>query len=563
MTAPPPLPAAPSPGEVLAGAVTGSLTGTAAVIMCMPCERSGGYFVPTAELVLADLTGRRDPHPVLALARRLAIMPPETPGPRVLVLFDDLDVGRNWILPPDPPATERLWPAVRAAALRALDTGPGGPRADVELLSDWLDRHRARAVYEQAVRRDTARFLASLTRTDTAGPGAGELAAARRLMTAQPARRRRHPPPRGHAGRHGLRLRAARHLANYAVQGRMMAAASPAAYLTGGTEETEKMAVFCPAFTRLTTIAPPHAPAPGSAAAPGERDGRELVAAAIPERFADLRGCLPLYLEDLPGTPGAVVPGLAADIVSAIGKVLTPGTARTGAAEVAALNRILPGGAANRERAAGLLDLLLSVVGAPPDPARPGADPAGEAARKLFGHLASRWQDDALATEHRRHLRTLAHLSRAVGDGDGDEAEQVALALTGSLATAPGGWWHPYLSDIDVMPLRTRQPTADQVARLHQIYQDTPRPAWVYLNTGACPGVAGTVTDPRMRLFVAEHLPDLTPPERRLLGDLVGASRLLAGDAGVYERFRAALTSPAVTGPAAGTAAAATAGRRR
>jgi hypothetical protein len=520
--------------------VADTLTGIAAVITCMPCERAGGYFVPCAELVLADLTGRRDPHPVLALPRRLTTASPEPSAPQVLVLFDDLDVCRNWILPPDPPALERLWPTVRSATLRARDTGPGGPRVDVALLSHWLDHRHARAVFEQAVRLDTARFLASLTRTTTGRDmepdAAAQLAAARHLMTDQLARRRRHSPPGDRADDHEIRIRAARHLANYSVQGRMVAAASPATYITGGAEETEKMGVFCPAFTRLPT-------APAAASAEGS--GWELVAAAIPARFADLRGCLPLYLEDLPGTPGAVVPGLAADIVAAIGKVLTPGTAQTGAAEVRALNRILGGGVANRERAAGLLDLLLSVIDNPPDPAQPGADPAGEAARKLFGHLASRWEDDALATEHRSHLQALVHLTRAVGEG-----EVVALALTGSLTTAPGGWWHPYLSDIDVMPLRARRPSPEQIHRLHRIYEDVPRPAWVYLNTGACPGVAGTVTDPRTRLFVAEHLPDLTPPEQRLLGDLVGMSRLLAGDAGIYERFRAAVSCPPDPAPA-------------
>lgn len=533
-------PPAPSPADALAGAVAGELTGIAVMITCMPCEQAGGYFVPCAELVLADLAGRRDPHPVLALPRRLTTASSEPSVPWVLVLFDDLDVRRNWILPPDPPALQRLWPAVRSATQRALDTGPGGPRADVSLLSDWLDERQARGVYEQAVRQDTDRFLASLTRTatgqDIKQDAAAQPAAARHLMTSQLARRRRHSPPGDPADDHRIRVRAARHLANYSVQGRMVAAASPTAYITGGAEETVKMGVFCSAFARLPT-APP--------AAAGKGQGRELVTAAIPPRFADLRGCLPLYLEDLPTTPGAVVPGLAADIVAAIGKILTPGTTQTGAAEARALNRILAGGAANRERAAGLLDLLLSVIDDPPDPSQPGADPAGEAARKLFGHLASRWEDDALVTEHRRHLQALVHLSRTVG------GEPVALALTGSLTTAPGGWWHPYLSDIDVMPLRAHQPSPEQVHRLHQIYEDVPRPDWVYLNIGACPGVAGTVTDPRMRLFVAEHLPDLTSPERRLLGDLIKKSRLLAGDARIYERFRAAVTGPPNPAPTA------------
>lgn len=495
--------------------VAGALAGTAVTIMRFPCDRAGGCFVPTAELVQADLEGRRDPHPVLALARRLARRPPAS---RVLVLFDDVDVTRNWLLPPDPPLVSSLWPAARSAALAAFPDR----LVEVELLSRWLRARQALAVYEDAVTDDAAVFLTSMN-----GPKPAletRAGAARQLMNLQIARWRRFAAG-GEEREH--RLRAARHLANYSVQGQMVVAASPTSYLLAGPEEADKMSVFTPGMT-------------GLASGP---DGRlaevELVDAAIPAEYGELRQVLPLYLADLPRIPCAVKPALAADIVAAIGKLLTPETASCGADEVRALNHAIGGGHLNRRRTAELLLELLHLrhvetgIG-------PGAEPFGEAARKLFGHLAVRWQDSALTREHHRHLRTLDHLRDAVPDG-----EPVALVLTGSLTTAPGGWWHPFLSDIDVMPLRRCEPSPGQVERMKRIYENTPRRPWVYLDTGACPGVAGIDQDPQQRLFVAEHLPSLMAAELRLLGGLLDESRFLGGDRGIYDGFRAAFNAGA------------------
>jgi hypothetical protein len=498
--------------DIALGCLAGTLADTAAVIMCLPCTRSGGYFVPTSDLVLADLTGRRDPHPVYGLARRLADGFP--PGAsRVMVLFDDLDVRRNWILPPDCPAVGSVWPAVRSAVRAVLPA----ELADVALLSEWLQAHQALNAYEDAVEKYTQRFLASLTEPKTTVPY--------RLMTRQLTRRHHFAATAGSAeARQQIRLRAARHLANYAVQGRVMVEASASAYLVSGDEEAEQMGVFAPGFPALTV--PPPEP-------PGNRDGARLITSVIPARYTDLRGSLPLYLADLPKTPGAVVPGMVLDIVAALGKLLTPGTVEVGAAELTALNAVLPGGPANRHRAAVIVDALTTAL-RPQGGPRSAPGLIGEAARKLFGHLAVRWDDDALTTQHRWHQAVLTHLATVLPDD-----EPVALAVTGSFTAAPGGWWHPFLSDIDVMPLRAREPSLAQLERLQRIYDGTPRPAWVYLNAGACPGVADIVHDPRRRLFVAEHVRLLDTAERRLLGTLLRPSRFLAGDRSIYNAFQA------------------------
>lgn len=513
----------------LTNLLAGTLAGTAVAIMCMPCARTGGYFAPTSDLVLADLTGRRDPHPVFGLAHRLTEHPPG--APRVLALFDDLDVERNWMLPPDAPRVADLWPAVRSAARAVLPVD-----AEVALLSEWLHSLSALDAYEHAVAAYANKFMESLA--------SGEPTAARWLMSGQLARRRRFAPPGGGTvDETEIRVRAARHLANYAVQGQAVVDGAAAIYLLGGEEEAEKMSVFAASFRALA--------APPSSRSDEATEGSVgLVASAIPAPFAELRGSLPLYLDDLPATPGAVMPGLAADIVTALGKLLTPGVRDAGAAEISALNNVLSGGPANKQRVTSILNQLLPALATPATPAsRASYEPASgppvddrslrsieHTARKVFAHLASRWDDDALTEQHQRHRDVIAHLAAALDTTLGEE-HSVALALTGSFTSAPGGWWHPYLSDIDVMPLRYREPSPAQIADLQEIYDATPRPPWVYLNIGACIGVGGLTRDPRTRFFVAEYLPTLDSGERRLLGNLLAASRFLAGDRGIYDAF--------------------------
>jgi hypothetical protein len=71
----------------------------------------------------------------------------------------------------------------------------------------------------------------------------------------------------------------------------------------------------------------------------------------------------------------------------------------------------------------------------------------------------------------------------------------VALALTGSLAESAEGVWHPYFSDIDVMPLFATRQASDLVSRVRLAYDVPTRPTWVHLNEGARKGVAGLTHD--------------------------------------------------------------------
>jgi hypothetical protein len=499
----------------LAGPV---LAETAVAIMCMPCRRVGGHFVPTAELVLADLSGRQDPHPIHRLAerlrdRRLTNELSARDAHRVLIVFDDLAVSRSWMLPPDAPEVDTLWPNVAATAERVLD-GCDRP-TQVVRFSELLARNGAISAFDDLVDVHAARLHAGLSGPD---------GSAKQMMSNEIAHRRRFAAALGGHPPGDVRELAALQLANYAAQGHLVAAWQVAAYIPWTREEISRMAIFTPGFASTVTQAS-YERVPTTKAAP-TADPTALVAAAIPADYQDLRSALPLYLRDLPATPGAVVPGVAADIVVAIGKLLKPGMSGAGARELAALNDVLAGGPVNRACVA----RLLAKIG--------GGDHLGwerdALPIKLFCHLASRYPDEALLEQAARNQRILAHLAARVPTA-------VALALTGSAAKAPEGLWHPYLSDIDVMPLRDHPPGADQAEEITAIYAQLPRPPWLYVNTGATTGYGGLTRDPTSTLFATSELGRLTAHEMAYLTGLTSRMRFLAGDQTIYDRYAEAV----------------------
>lgn len=509
------------------------LADTAVAIMCMPCQRTCGYFTPTADLVLADLTGREDCHPIHpfaawcrepALRSRLAGR-----ASRILVLFDDLAVTRSWMLPPNPPDLDDLWPDIHATAtmLTAHTLCP----VDVARFSEFLDRYAVRATFESLVAEYAHDFTAALSSPNSA---------LKRAMEHELARRRRFAHETGKPTPvKALQERAARQLANYAAQGTLLRRWGIAAYLPWMSAEVELMTAREPAFWSnvLDFFYDQHPRVPTADDALG----------AIPDAHKELRTTLALYLRDLPATPGAIVPGLVTDVMAALSKLLTPGLLASGAREITALNRVLPGGSMNRQR----VDALLSTS----RQSDLSAWRREVTTKKLWCHLASRYDNHALDREYRRHHTVLKGLVACVPSGAG-----TALALTGSLTKAPDGMWHPYLSDIDVMPLHRHAADNAAVEGIRQAYDSAPKPPWLYLNTGAQVGVAGLVRDPYVSLFAADQITTLSAHEFAYLDRCTECVRFVGGDRDTYgifvatvaaERHRRARTRPLI--PTAGT----------
>ncbi|WP_160050840.1 hypothetical protein [Nocardiopsis sp. FR4] len=480
----------------------------AAAIVCVPCRRQGGHFLPTSELVLASLDGTEQRHPVFQLAA-LTRSPRTVSELRrrgveeIVVVVDDLAVPRSWMLPSAAATVADLWPDLCASFTRVLEGGPIPCRVTLwSRLVEGLD-------YEGEVGRVAVLCEGSAT------PEKDPLHTA---FGTEIAKRRRFERETGRGDTaEVMRRRAAAQVANYAAQGKLLHAWGLNTYLAWTVEETGLMAVVEPGFTDLVLKA-----TYGSL-----QQNQEEPWGAFPVDFSELREELRLYADDLERTPGRVRPELATTLLNALAQLLTPGTQSAAARQVRAFNHVLSGGQANRLRTERLLEEALRL------PLIPGWA-VEQTVKKLFCQLASRYGDDEADAEYTRHVDVVRSLSRRL---PAHRREHVALALTGSLALAPAGIWHPFFSDIDVMPLFSTPPPEGLVAAVRASYTSTPRPPWLYLNEGAKQGLAGLTHDPTRGMFVADRLHTLTDTEYGKLSRLVAPMRHVGGSPAVFTTF--------------------------
>lgn len=489
-----------------------SLSSAAVAIMCLPCRRRGPYFAPTDEWVLADLDGNDGRHPLYGLAARLC--EPSTVAQlrhtgvtEVVVLVDDLAVTRSWMLPPDPPDLTVLWQRLRATAESVLHHV--GLPTRITRLSDLLRQRGETAMFTDLV---ASHITAYRCAVEDRG---GDL---QRRMTGEIRRRHRFARIRNAPlDRAETRDLAAAQLANYSAQGVLMRHWRIATYLPWTTTETNLMSAIDTTFPSLV--------APWTYAPTAVATGTDALA-GIPRERADLRATLALYLRDLPDTPGTVVPGLIADATAAIGAMVTPGMTHTGLRHITALNRVLPGEQINRGRVAAFTKQLTDV---------PADDLDDHTLTQLWCQLVSRYTDDANRTEYARRHRIIGNLLQRL-----PTHTQTALVLTGSTTRAPNGRWHPFLSDIDVMPLHTHPPSPPERRVLDAVYAGTATPVWLYLNTGARAGVGGLTRDPAVSLFAADQLTTLTRDEFAYLRRAMTIAQYVGGNPETYRAFTTA-----------------------
>lgn len=480
----------------------------AAAIVCVPCRRQDGHFLPTSELVLASLDGTEQRHPVFQLAALMrspcTVSELHRRGvEEIVVVVDDLAVSRSWMLPPTATTAADLWPSLRASFTKVLEEGPIPCRVTLwSRLVEGLD-------YEEEVGR-----LAALCEENTTS----EDHPLQMAFGAEIAKRRRFERETGRGDtEETTRRRAAAQVANYAAQGRLLRTWRLNTYLAWTAEETGLMAAVEPGFADLVLKAT-YGSLPRNQEEPW---------GAFPADFSELREELRLYADDLERTPGRVRPELAIALLNALAQLLTPGTQPAAARQVRAFNQVLSGGQVNRLRTERLLEEVLRL------PLIPGWA-VGQTVKKLFCQLASRYDDDEADAEYTRHMHVIRSLNRRL---PANAREHVALALTGSLALAPAGIWHPFFSDIDVMPLFSTPPPEGLVSAIRTSYTSTPRPPWLYLNEGAKQGLAGLTHDPTRGMFVADRLHTLTDVEYGKLSRLVAPMRRVGGSPAVFTTF--------------------------
>lgn len=420
-------------------------------------------------------------------------------------MVDDLAVARSWMLPAGATTVAELWSSLRSSLTDLLSVGRLPCR--VALWSQLVTEERYD--YEAEVARVAARCKAgTIHENDPLRTAFGDEIAKRRRFERATGR-----------GDHEemMRRRAADQVANYAVQGRLLRMWGLGAYLAWNAEELALMTTVDPEFAALV-LEDTYDASPSRRRDPWN---------TFPAGFDALRAELRLYVDDLERTPGRVQPGLADTLLDAVAQLLTPGTRPAAARQIRAFNRVLSAGQVNRARVGELLEEALRI------PARPG--PAMEQTiKKLFCQLSSRYTDADVETEYTRHMGIVHDLAQRLPSRT---REHVALALTGSLAQGPTGMWHPFFSDIDVMPLFSTPPHADLLTAVRTAYTVTPRPPWLYLNEGAKQGLAGLTHDPVQGLFVASRLHMLTNAEYGKLSRLVTPMRHVGGSHTVYADF--------------------------
>ncbi|WP_161631987.1 hypothetical protein [Nocardiopsis baichengensis] len=480
-------------------------------IMCAPCRRQGGYFVPVRDLVLASLEGTETPHPIYSLvalvnAWEVTSLLRERGVDRITVAIDDLAVVRSWMLPPESVPFADLWPHLESSFAHVVETA--AMPIDIKLWSQVVDEMTCD--YEAMVA-SLAEACLSGFEVDSQLRGAFGREVAKRL-------RFERATGRGDS-EEDLRARAAAQVANYAAQGVLLNSRGINAYLGWTEEEIALMSIAAPGFADVV-LSQTYGTVP--------REQGDW--SALPARFADLREELQLYSDDLPQTPGRIRPGLADAVQAAMVELVTVGTEAVGERKLKALNRVLPGGPMNRNRVEALLEEVVS------QRLGPGWR-LEQAAKKLWCHMASRYTDNEAEEEYARHARVLRALDEAL---PASVDHHVALALTGSLIDAPDGMWHPYFSDIDVMPLFATAPSEEVLTQVRAIYAAVPRPSWLYLNEGAKAGVAGLSRDPARSLFAADRLSTLTGAEFAKLSRLVAPMRRIGGSAVVFDEFLSA-----------------------
>ena len=122
-------------------------------LMCVPSVQKKGYFLPVGSLTSCGLNGTSYPHPILSM-KKLEGKLLEDGITKTVIVFDDLDVKRNWILPPGyTPDTEYIFTQMsnENTLIRSLLTYRDlkDMKYEILMLSDFLNKADLCASFEK------------------------------------------------------------------------------------------------------------------------------------------------------------------------------------------------------------------------------------------------------------------------------------------------------------------------------------------------------------------------------------------------------------------------------
>jgi len=113
------------------------------------------------------------------------------------------------------------------------------------------------------------------------------------------------------------------------------------------------------------------------------------------------------------------------------------------------------------------------------------------------------------------------------------------VVLGGSLINPASNLWHPFFSDIDIIPIRKSIEDDFPTESLLEWYKSIhPIGGFIYINYGAQTGIADILREPLDNLFVVNNVKELTQSENRHVRRLFKSGKIiLEGSPKIIEKY--------------------------
>lgn len=230
-------------------------------ICCAPCRLQNGYYVPVKDPLLTNILEEISAHPIEKLSGILSRSSIEGVE-QVVILIDDLDVGRNWILPPNYQAEELdevLENFIREQTSILMVARPPF-RIEIVRFSDFLRQNSLEKYFSDIFSR-WATFLEWIFR-DEGGPKTSSRNDLKNIVIQEIAKRRtfykKHHFKRdlkSKAFREKIFTQSIRHLANYLAQSHLFMSLGAKGYIALEQEEVGLMSLADGSFKKFVISA--------------------------------------------------------------------------------------------------------------------------------------------------------------------------------------------------------------------------------------------------------------------------------------------------------------------
>jgi hypothetical protein len=151
---------------------------------------------------------------------------------------------------------------------------------------------------------------------------------------------------------------------------------------------------------------------------------------------------------------------------------------------------------------------------------------------KLITHLISPYTNEDYKKIRKQHI----FWAQKFSDIFISSYSNVGLILVGSLLDENSYTWHPFYSDVDIIPLQ-KEKNIDYT-EIQNKFNTFDKPKWLYINYGGKKGIGGLKDDPLKSMYVTNEVPLLSDVEVNYLYDLFNNGyRFLGGDIYIIDSY--------------------------